>query len=89
MNLIALERKLKEAGYSPYLHEHLHTLYNCIADASGKPEFETMSQVRIENGRFACLCFGIETDTKTIFDTAEKLIAFIKQKYPLQKDLSF
>lgn len=89
MNLIVLQRKLKEAGYSPYLHEDLHTLYNCIADASGKPEFETMCQVRIENGKYTCLCFGIETDIKAIFDSGEKLVGFIQQKYPLRKDFSY
>lgn len=89
MNLIVLKNKLNQAGYSPYLHEHLHTLYNCIADASGRPEFETMCQVRIENGQYSCLCFGIEYDTRLLFDSAEKLVTFIKQKYPLQRDFSY
>lgn len=83
-----LKKKLEEAGYTPYLHEDLHTLYNCITDASGKPEFETICQLRIENGRYACLCFGIDADTRMYFDNTDKLVAFIKQKYPVQKNLS-
>lgn len=89
MTLALLKKKLEEAGYSPYLHEDLRTVYNCITDASGKPEFETICQVRIENGSYHCLCFGIENDSRMIFDSAEKLIGFIKQKYPLERDFSY
>lgn len=83
MTLTQLKGKLKIAGYSPYLHEDLHTLYCCIADESGQPRFDTMCQVRAQNEKYSCMYFGISFNTKKIFNSAKELLSFIQKKFPV------
>ena len=84
MDLQEIEKKLKEKGYKPFLHEQRNCIYCEIDDKKGGTLPDSICQIRKERNNYICNYFDAQLPREFIFETPEKLFDLIQERFPIK-----
>ena len=84
MNLKTLETSLHKIGYITQIHESINSLTIALPDVDGNPKFGSNSRIEIIKNNVSYIFYTGQIPVEKNFDDENKLIEFIKEKFPIE-----